>query len=301
MSQYLGGIEAGGTKFVCAVSEPCDASGKVGKIILEERFATEEPEATLAKAVEFFQLAEAQGYPISALGIGTFGPAGVNPSLSNYGKILATPKQGWEGADFIGTFSKAFPELVIGFDTDVNAAAIGEGSQGAAQDLASYVYITIGTGIGGGVVINGQVIQGYLHPEIGHISVKREAGDDFAGVCPFHQDCIEGLASGTAINQRWGMAAQDMAPDHPAWELEAKYLASLCQTLTATLSPQRIILGGGVMLQKHLLERVQQAFTTLTNGYFETPENYLVTPKLGNQAGIIGSLKLAASSSQTDH
>jgi len=294
MPSYLGGIEAGGTKFVCAVSDR-----DTGEIIIEERFPTTDPTNTLARAVAFFKDAASQGKPIDALGIGTFGPAGVNPALSNYGKILATPKEGWEGADFIGAFQDAFPELAIAFDTDVNAAAIGEGSEGAAKGLSSYVYITVGTGIGGGVVINNQVIQGYLHPEIGHISIRREEGDDYAGACPFHQDCVEGLASGTAINQRWGMAAQDMPEDHPAWQLEAKYLAALCQTLTATLSPERIILGGGVMLQKHLLPMIQQEFNSLTNGYWQTPENYIVTPKLGNHAGIIGCLKLATSSSQT--
>lgn len=288
MAGYLGGIEAGGTKFVCAIGDR-----KSGEILLEERFPTTDPTATLARAVDFFKEASSRGYPISALGIGTFGPAGVNPSLSNYGKILATPKQGWEGADFVGTFRDAFPDISIAFDTDVNAAAIGEGSQGAAVDLSSYVYITIGTGIGGGMVIDGRVIRGYLHSEIGHVSVRREAGDDFAGACPFHEDCIEGLASGTAISKRWGMPAEELHADHPAWQLEAKYLASLCQTLTATLSPERIILGGGVMQQKHLLSMIEKEFVTKINGYWSIPESYLVTPKLGNQAGIIGCLKLA--------
>ncbi len=290
MPSYLGGIEAGGTKFVCAVSER-----ESGEIILEERFPTTDPISTLAKAAGFFKDASSQGYIIEALGIGTFGPAGVNISQSNYGKILATPKQGWEGADFLGTFRKSFIDLPIAFDTDVNAAAIGEGSNGAAKGLDSYVYITIGTGIGGGAVINGQLIKGLLHPEIGHISVRREGGDEFAGVCPFHKDCIEGLASGTAINERWGISAEELREDHPAWKLEAKYLASLCQTLTATFSPERIILGGGVMQQEPLLEMIQQEFKTLTNGYWQTPKNYLVTPELGNQAGITGCLKLAAS------
>ncbi len=289
MNTFIGGIEAGGTKFVCAVSN----ADSLGEILLEERFETSDSETMLAKAVSFFQNAADKGMPISALGIGTFGPAGVNPKLNNYGQILATPKEGWAGTDFLGVFKEAFPDVAISFDTDVNAAALGEGSQGAAVGLDSYVYITIGTGIGGGVVINGKMIKGYLHPEIGHIYVHKQEGDDFAGCCPFHTNCIESLASGTAINERWEMPAQEMAKDHPAWKLEAKYIAALCQTLTAVISPQRIILGGGVMQQTHLLAMIRAEFESLINGYWDIPDDYIVTPELGNHAGIIGCLKLA--------
>lgn len=279
----LGGIEAGGTKFVCALGD------EHGNVLKEVRFPTAAPEPTLANAVAFFEQTEQEFGKMSALGIGTFGPAGINKDLDNYGKILATPKAGWEGADFLGAFSQW--NIPKAFDTDVNAAALGEGLKGAAIGLKNFVYITIGTGIGGGVVINGLPLSGYLHPEIGHISIRQS--DDFEGVCPFHKNCVEGMASGTAIEARWGKPAQELAPDHPAWELEATYLASLCKTLTAVLSPQRIILGGGVMGQDHLLPMIQAKFDDLCASYWQTPDDYLVTPKLGNQAGIVGALRLA--------
>lgn len=279
----LGGIEAGGTKFVCALGD------EHGNVLKEERFPTGAPEPTLAQAVAFFENAEQEIGKMDALGIGTFGPAGINKDLDNYGKILATPKEGWEGAEFLGAFAKW--DIPKAFDTDVNAAALGEGAKGAAVGLKNFVYITVGTGIGGGVVINGQTLSGYLHPEIGHISIRQL--DDFEGVCPFHKNCAEGMASGTAMRERWGKPAQKLSLDHPAWELEAAYLASLCQTLTAVLSPQRIILGGGVMGQDHLLPMIQKKFDELCSSYWQTPNNYLVRPELGNQAGIVGALRLA--------
>ncbi|MGJ8657820.1 MAG: ROK family protein [Akkermansiaceae bacterium] len=292
-NHYIGGIEAGGTKFVCAIATPD------GGILRESRFPTVDPETTLQQAVDFFKenlpLDESSGMParLLALGIGTFGPVGVNPALSNYGKILATPKKDWENTDFITPFITTFPSVKISIDTDVNAAALGEGLLGAAKNLHSYVYITIGTGIGGGVVINNQIIKGHLHPEIGHLSVHQEQADRFAGACPFHHNCIEGLASGEAMSQRWGAKAESLAQDHPAWELEASYIASLCQTLTAVLSPQRIILGGGVMEQPHLLSIIQEKFLLKTGGYWQIPANYLTVPVLGNQAGIVGAVQLA--------
>jgi len=281
---FIGGIEAGGTKFVCAVGDVD------GNVLLEERFPTTTPAETFAGAIEFFQKASEQYGELSKLGIGTFGPAGVNPKRDDYGKILVTPKQGWEGADFVGTMQRAFPNAEIVFDTDVNAAALGEGLKGAAQGFASYVYVTIGTGIGGGVVVDGRTLSGLLHPEIGHISVPQL--DDFEGVCPFHGNCVEGMASGTAIAERWGTPAYELAPEHPAWQLEAKYLAHMCRTLTAILSPEKIILGGGVMEQAHLLELVRAEFNELNGGYWPTPTDYIVTPDLGNQAGITGCLAL---------
>lgn len=292
-SHYIGAIEAGGTKFVCAIATPD------GEILEESRFATRDAKETLQEAVNFFHenlpldLSTGRAARLSALGIGTFGPVGVNPKLSNYGEILSTPKEGWEGTDLITPFANAFPSVKVSIDTDVNVAALGEGLLGAAKNLDSYVYITIGTGIGAGVVINNQIIKGHLHPEIGHLSVYQEKGDSFAGVCPFHGHCVEGLASGEAIYQRWGAKAETLPPDHLAWGLEARYIASLCQTLTAVLSPQRIILGGGVMEQEHLLPLIQEEFQVKVGGYWQNPSDYLVKPMLGNQAGIIGAVHLA--------
>lgn len=288
-NQFIGAIEAGGTKFVCAIA----ASSNPSEILKQTSFPTHDPSSTLNDAIEFFQKNGSEDSLLSALGIGSFGPLGVNPELPSYGKILTTPKKGWQGTDLIPPFTKAFPGLKIAIDTDVNAAALAEGMHGAAKDLHSYVYITIGTGIGGGVVINNQIIKGHLHPEIGHLAIPREKADSFPGVCPFHQNCIEGLASGVAIRRRWGARAETLPPDHLAWEIQASYIASLCQTLTAVLSPQRIILGGGVMQQSQLLTMVRQKFLIKVGGYWQIPTDYLVTPALGNQAGIIGALQLA--------
>lgn len=286
---YLGAIEAGGTKFVCAIAT-ID-----GEILNETRFPTTEPEVTLQRAIDFFKknLPSNTESELKSIGIGTFGPVGVNPDLDNYGKILATPKEGWENTDMIAPFISAFPGVKVKVDTDVNAAALGEGKSGVAKNLSSYVYITIGTGIGGGVVINDEIIKGHSHPEIGHLTVLREEGDTFAGVCPFHSDCIEGLASGESIHQRWGVKAECLPPGHVAWQLEASYIASLCQTLTSVLSPQRIILGGGIMEQSHLLPLIHQKFEEKAGGYWSLPSNYIVTPALGNQSGIVGAVDLA--------
>ncbi len=288
-NQYIGAIEAGGTKFVCAIA----ASSNPSEILKQASFPTRDPSSTLNDVIGFFQQNVSQNGSLSALGIGSFGPLGVSSSLPNYGNILATPKKGWQGTDLISWFTKAFPGLKIAIDTDVNAAALAEGMHGAAKDLHSYVYITIGTGIGGGVVINNQIIKGHLHPEMGHLSIHQEKSDSFTGVCPFHKNCIEGLASGEAIHQRWGARAETLPPAHPAWDLQATYIASLCQTLTAVLSPQRIILGGGVMQQSHLLPMIQQKFLMKAGGYWQLPTDYIVTPALGNQAGIIGAIQLA--------
>lgn len=285
--QYIGAIEAGGTKFVCAIAN------EQGEILTETRFPTREPQSTLRNAIEFFQKNLPPGGTLSRLGIASFGPVGINPELANYGKILATPKIGWEDTDLIATFLRAFPHLKINIDTDVNAAALAEGKHGAAKDLHSYVYITIGTGIGGGVVSNNQILSGHLHSEIGHLSIHQEKHDTFEGACTFHRNCIEGLASGEAIFQRWGARAETLPPEHPAWDIQASYIASLCQTLTAVLSPQRIILGGGVMQQPHLLPLVQQKFLTKAGDYWQLPTDYLETPSLGNKAGIIGAIQLA--------
>lgn len=288
-SNYLGAVEAGGTKFVCAIASTTDPL----EILAETRIPTRDPISTLQAVIEFFQKNLPQTSSLLSLGIASFGPLGANPALPNYGKILTTPKAGWQGTDLIAPFREVFPSIKIALDTDVNTAALAEGIQGAAKGLHSYVYLTIGTGIGGGVVINNQIIKGHLHPEIGHISVHQERSDTFAGACPFHTNCIEGFASGEAIFQRWGARAETLSPEHPAWELQANYLASLCQSLTAVLSPQRIILGGGVMQQPHLIAMIREKFLHKAGEYWQLPDDYLVTPELGCQAGIIGAIYIA--------
>ncbi len=292
-NQYLGGIEAGGTKFLCTIV----SADSPREIISEVRIPTTDPESTLREVIDFFQNSLPPAGLLSAIGIASFGPLGVNPALPTYGRILATPKLGWKNVDIIAplknAFSNQFSEIKFAIDTDVNAAALAEGLHGASVGLDSFVYITIGTGIGGGVVVNHQLLKGHLHPEVGHISVHREITDSFSGACPFHSSCIEGLASGEALFQRWGARAETLPSGHPAWELQAKYIASLCQTLTAVLSPQRIILGGGVMQQAHLLPLIRDQFHHKAGNYWELPDEYLVTSKLGNQAGMIGAIELA--------
>lgn len=281
MDRRVGAIEAGGTKIVCAVG--------TGPEDLEEiRFPTGHPQATIAQICEFFG---AQS-DLHAIGIGTFGPAGVDPAQADtYGRILNTPKPGWKNTDLVTPLRETLG-IPIHFDTDVNAAAFGEGKWGAARDLHTFIYITVGTGIGGGAVIGGQILHGALHPEIGHLKIPRDpARDRFGGRCPFHGDCLEGLASGPAIEDRWGMPATELPPDHEAWKLQAHYLGLALTNLALTLSPQTIILGGGVMEQVQLFPLMRDELARQLNGYIDLPA--IVPPALGNRAGILGALALA--------
>ena len=278
-----GAIEAGGTKIVCAVG--------TGPDDLEEiRFATTDPADTIGRICDFFKAhADLQG-----IGIGTFGPAGVDPGQpETYGHILNTPKPGWANTDLVTPLRKIVGQIPIRFDTDVNAAALGEGKWGAAQDLHTFLYITVGTGIGGGAIIGDQILHGALHPEIGHLKIPHDlTRDPFAGNCPFHKDCLEGLASGPAIEERWGESAHQLPPDHEAWELEAHYLALALTNLTLALSPQKIILGGGVMEQAQLFPLIRRELAIQLNGYLEEPS--LSPPALGDRAGILGALALVS-------
>ena len=294
--QLYGGIEAGGTKFVCTI-----AAGP-NDIRAEERFPTGAAEETLAQAVAFFRAQP----PIAALGIGAFGPADPDPRSPTFGFITTTPKPGWAGVDFAGTMGRAL-KVPVGFDTDVNVAALGEWRWGAAQGLDSFVYLTIGTGIGGGGVIHGQMMHGLIHPEMGHMRLPRREErfavngplPPFAGICPYHGDCLEGLAAGPAIAARWGQKAGDLPPDHPAWAVEAYYLGAALSNLICILSPQRIILGGGVMEQRHLFSHIHREVQQGLNGYVASPavltqiESYIVPPGLGNRAGMLGAIALA--------
>lgn len=287
-----GGIETGGTKTFCALGRG------PGEIIAHTRIATTSPEETIAHILTFFQDHERP----AAIGIGSFGPVNLHAKSETYGYLLNTPKPGWQQVDLWGTLQRSL-DLPCVIDTDVNVAALGEHRWGAAQSLDTFLYLTVGTGIGGGAMVNGRLLHGLLHPEMGHIAVPRDRQvDPFPGACPFHGDCLEGLASGTAIAQRWGQLAEQLPADHPAWDLEVEYLTSGLVTLIYSLSPQRIILGGGIMSQAHLLPRIRQRVGAEIYRYLQIPdllgdlEQYIVNPALGGQAGILGAIALAQTS-----
>ncbi len=282
----------GGTKIVCAVgTSPVDLRA-------ETSFPTTTPDETLSLIIAFFQQQQLAA-PLAAVGIGSFGPVSLDYHALDYGYITSTPKPGWAHTDMVGTIKQAL-NVPVGFDTDVNVAALGEGRWGNAQGLATFLYLTVGTGIGGGGLSNGQLMHGLIHPEMGHILLPHDRqADPFPGICPYHDDCLEGLASGPALQARWGVSGETLPPDHPAWVLEAHYLALACINFICTLSPQRIILGGGVMSQSHLYTMIQQRVQALLNGYIQAPaileqiDTYIVPPRLGSRAGILGALVLA--------
>jgi fructokinase len=288
----IGAIEAGGTKFILATGTGPDDLRDV------ERISTTTPAETLQRCVEYFTAAQKKHGSLAALGIGTFGPAGVDPGSPEWGYITTTPKPGWQQTDMAGPLKRALG-VPVAFDTDVNAAVYGEWLWGAGKGCNVALYLTIGTGIGGGVLIDGRPLHGLLHPEMGHIRIPRPpALKDFAGACPWHGDCLEGLASGPAMAARWGVAADTLPPDHAAWEAEAACLAAACASFSCTLSPHRIILGGGVMDSPGLLAQVQEKTRNLLNGYLQHPaitakiESYITAPGLGSRAGICGALAL---------
>jgi fructokinase len=290
----LGAIEAGGTKIVCAVARDPAAP------LLEERFPTVNPSATVDRIVEFFRRAAAERGAVAALGVGTFGPAGLHPGTPAYGSILRTPKEGWSGFDLLGALRAGLGEgLPVAFETDVNAALIGEARFGNARGVRYPAYVTVGTGIGGAFLHEGRLLRGRMHPEIGHLVMFGEEpaleGEGGTGACRFHRSCFEGRASGPAVERRWGSPGDQLPDDHPAWALEARYLAAGCVSLTAAWSPDLIILGGGVSQKEGLIERARREFAQLAGGYWELPplERYLVPPGLGQQAGIVGALCLA--------
>ncbi len=275
-----GGIEAGGTKFVCG------AGSGPGDVELVE-FPTTTPEETIPRVVEFF----AARQPFSAIGIGSFGPIDPNPESATFGRITSTPKAAWRNFDFAGAIRKAL-SVQVAFDTDVNSAALGEFRWGAAQGLDTFIYVTVGTGLGGGGMANGGLLHGRTHPEMGHIRIPHNrARDPFPGNCPYHGDCLEGLAAAPAIEARWDCAAHLLPAGHVAWELEAEYLALGITSWICTLSPQRIILGGGVMSREELMPAIRVKVAALLNGYVDAPE--IVPPQLGARAGVLGAIALA--------
>ena len=293
MTQPLyGGIEAGGTKFVC-----CIASGP-DNIIAQTTFPTTTPEATIGKSITFFQ-EQMVSHDLKAVGIASFGPVDLDPVSPTWGYITTTPKPGWAQSPFATAVGDMLG-LPVGFDTDVNGAALSEARWGAGQQADPVVYYTIGTGIGGGVLVNGKLLHGLLHPEMGHMRLNHDRErDPFPGTCPYHGDCLEGLANGPSIEARWGRKGQTLPPDHPAWALEAHYIAQAIVNTITILSPQRIILGGGVMGQSHLFPLIRTEVARLLNGYIQTPiiledlERYIVPPALGDRAGVLGAIALA--------
>ncbi len=290
MTTNYGGIEAGGTKFVCAIgSGPDDLQA-------ETQFPTTSPDETIGRAIEFFR---AQPTELAAVGIAAFGPVDLNPASPTYGHITTTPKPGWANTDLAGAIGRALG-VPVGLDTDVNGAALGEHRWGAARGLDTFLYLTIGTGIGGGGIVGGRLMHGLIHPEIGHMRLPHDwSADPFPGLCPYHGDCLEGLAAGPAIQARWGQPAQALPDDHPAWPLQARYLGLALANLVCTLSPQRIILGGGVMNVPLLLPLVRAEVQCLLNGYVQAPDilatidSYIVLPALGGRAGVLGAIALA--------
>lgn len=282
----IGAIEAGGTKFVCGV---CD---ETGHILKRASYPTRTPAETMADVFAFFA-----NETLDGLGVGTFGPVEVDPASPKYGFITSTPKLAWANFDLLGALQSRL-NVPMWIDTDVNAAALGEARWGAAQGLDSCVYLTVGTGIGGGVLAGGRLIHGLLHPECGHMFIRRHPDDAFAGWCPYHGDCLEGMAAGPAIEKRWGQPGSELADRPEVWELEAYYLAQAIANLVVIVSPQRVILGGGVMHQEAILHHVQENVCKQLNGYvdkFEITERiaeYIVLPGLGDDAGLKGSVAL---------
>jgi fructokinase len=287
-SRLYGGIEAGGAKWVCAVGTgPSDVRGMT-------TIPTTAPDETIARAVAFF----AANGVLEAVGVGSFGPIDLRRSSRSFGFITTTPKPGWAQTNVAGRLEESL-DVPVAFDTDVNAAALGEHRWGAAVGLGSFCYVTVGTGIGGGVVVNGRIVHGLLHPELGHMRIPHDrVADPFPGCCPYHGDCLEGLASGEAMRQRWKKDASELTDDAP-WQLEAQYVALGLVNVICALSPERIILGGGVMQQPTLLSRVQERLRGLLADYFDAPElkdaigDFVVLPGLGDRAGVLGAIALA--------
>jgi fructokinase len=285
-SHLYGGVEAGGTKFVCAVGDTPEA------IQTSTVISTTTPTATLSQVIAFFRR-----HPIRRLGLATFGPIDLDQGSSTYGRILSTPKLAWQQCPIVDTLQTAL-QVPVAVDTDVNAAALAEATYGAGRGCDPVVYLTVGTGIGGGVMVHGQPLHGLMHPEIGHMLLARTPGDRRPSGCPFHEDCLEGLASGTAIQRRFG-DPETLPPEHEAWALEAAYLGQALATIVTILSPQRIITGGGVMRQLHLIPRIHEACAQVLRGYVPRLnaasdfESYIVPPVLGDEAGVIGALRLA--------
>ena len=282
----LGALEAGGTKMVCAIGD------ENGTLIHRMSVPTKTPEETIPQLIAYFK-----EHNIDALGIGTFGPADLNPASETYGCITTTPKLAWSGYNIRKAFTDAL-HIPVGFDTDVNAAALGEASYGCMQQMQNGIYITIGTGIGVGILAEGKLLHGMLHPEGGHILLEQHPSDNYKGCCPYHRNCFEGLASGPSIEGRYGKKAIELSDLPDVWELEADYIAKALVHYILILSPERIVLGGGVMHQSQLFPLIRKKTAEYLNGYIKTKElenmdTYIVPPSLNDNQGVLGCLKLA--------
>jgi fructokinase len=292
MDNVYAGVEAGGTKFNILIgNNPQD-------ILAETRFPTTSPDETLNETIEFIKQAT-RGYVLAGVGISCFGPIDVNPGSNTYGFITTTPKRGWANIRVAGTFQDAL-QVPVAFDTDTNGAAYGESAWGAGVGTDPFLYFTIGTGIGGGGMVNGKPMHGLVHPEMGHVRLPHDfQADPFQGICPYHGDCFEGLANGPAMNARWGQPAETLPDDHPGWELEAHYIALALANFICTISPQRIVLGGGVMQHAGLFPVIRKEVQNLLNEYVHSPiiineiDRYIVPPVLGTRSGVLGAIAMA--------
>lgn len=284
---YFGALEAGGTKMVCAIGN------ENGQILERVSIPTETPEKTMPALIEFFK-----DKGLSAIGIGCFGPVDLDKNSETYGYITSTPKLAWKNYPIVAEFEKALG-IPVGFDTDVNAAALGEAVWGCTKTVKNSIYITVGTGVGVGVILDGKPYHGMIHPEGGHIFIGRRADDPMEkGICPYHANCLEGLASGPAIEKRWGVKGAELSERKEVWELEAYYLGQAICTYIMTLSPERIVLGGGVMHQQQLLPMVRLEVQKQMCGYVQGKgmadlDNYIVPISLNDNQGAMGCIKLA--------
>ena len=282
----IAAVEAGGTKFICGLGN------EKGEIIDKINIPTTTPEETMSKVIEYFK-----DKKFDVMGVGSFGPIDPVKNSETYGYITKTPKPYWSDYNIIGELKKHF-NVPMEFDTDVNGAALAEAWWGAGKGLKNIIYITVGTGIGAGAVVNGTMLQGLTHPEMGHIFLKKHPDDKFQGRCPFHKDCLEGMAAGPAIEDRWGKKGQEMANDDRVWEMEAYYLAQALMNYILILSPQKIIMGGGVMKQQQLFPLIRKYVQEFLNNYvykreiLEKIDEYIVYPGLGDEAGFTGSIAL---------
>lgn len=282
----FGAVEAGGTKFVCGI-------GTGPEDLTVAHVSTTSPDATLAAVTDFFR----QEKRLDAVGIGSFGPIDINPGSTQFGHITSTPKSGWRDYNIVGAIRDVL-RVPVGFDTDVNAAALGESHWGAGRGVTDFIYLTVGTGIGGGAMVNGQMVHGLAHPEMGHLPIRHDrTRDPFPGCCPYHGDCLEGLASGPAMQARWGMPAESLPADHPGWNLEAHYLAQGLTHLVYVLSPQRILLGGGVMRQVCLFDLIRTEMKQALGEYVQPGD--VLPAQLGSRAGVLGALVLAQQAYQS--
>lgn len=291
MKIYYALIEAGGTKFNCAIAD------EHRNLLAQSRIDTTTPAETLNGVIEFFKHQKSAGYHFSTLGLACFGPLDLNPNSRSFGSITSTPKPHWSNIDIKGKLEKALL-CSVAIDTDVNAAALAEFKWGASQNSSVSIYVTVGTGVGGGVVVNGQTLKGLVHPELGHMLIS--GVPEIKGVCPFHGNCVEGLAAGKSLHDIWQQPAHTLMDDHPAWDIEARVLGNFCHNLMVSYSPQSIVIGGGVMAKEGLLERTIEFTERSLKNYIVFPYNrgvkqIITKPGLGEYSGLLGALSLVLS------